>query len=229
MTPFLKTGFWAGLTPCAFATIVFFVFMAAYIPFSKKEMNFAGGAFIAAEFLTYYFLELGTFETFRQMEIFEILVRGFYLALGIAAIILGSLCMYDWYLLKGHHGAREMVLKFSVPVDNPGKTPLNYWIKIFILAGIGGFLMALMSSHCRGYLPLSSILSLVIDSQIRLKTVVYNSLYNIMSVLPLMTVFYFISSGIFRKIVRGNGSTARVMGSGVLLGLGGGLLYMFSR
>lgn len=227
--PFIKSGFWAGLTPCAFLNIVFFAFVFLYLPLTRKKKDLAGVVFILSIFGTYYFLELGVFEAFRQSEIFEILVRGFYLLSGVVLVILGSMSLYDWYFLKRYRSDEKILLKFPGTVNSPEKNNLAHLARLLIFPGISGFLMALLSSHCRGYLTLSSILSLVIDGQMKVKTVVYNSLYNIMSVLPLILVFCLLKSGMFQKIASSNIARAKIMSSGVLLGLGFGLLFMFSR
>ena len=228
--PFLAGGLLDGLTPCATSTIVFLAGFLLFFPFKNKERNVFGGCFIAAVFITFCFMEMGAFEGSRRLELFFVVTKAAYIFASILSIVLGVLCLRNWWMAFRNPGVKEFPFQFSkilrkeeVSAGNP--------LKRAIWAVAAGFLAAILSSICRGQVYLSMMLYMLAQSQ-KIKAIFYILVYNLMAVLPLIFIFGLVhrlaTRSSWQAYLNTRLSAVKVVTAAVLLALGCGLLFMFT-
>ena len=100
-----------GINPCAFATILFFV---TYLTFLKKERKYIfqiGVAFIVGVFICYFLLGFGIFHLILKLKAYDLISFWFSKALGMVALVLGFLSLYDFYVYKTTGRSGDMILQ----------------------------------------------------------------------------------------------------------------------
>ena len=223
----LKTGLLDGLTPCSFSIIIYFMALFLLVQYTRKEKWVIGFLFIGAIFLTFYFLELGRFEGFRSLGIFDILSSSIYRLAAFLGIVFGLVNLYDWGVYKKFHSADKMILKFPAILRRQEGKNLFFWIKLVVTTTLAGFIFAMVGSVCRGPIYFSTLVSLFASGNIRIKLIAYSFLYNIMSLLPLVMVFGIVQSEKFNQIAHQYIVKVKIISGALFLAFGLGLLYMF--
>lgn len=100
-----------GINPCAFATILFFV---TYLTFLKKDRKYIfqiGLAFMVGVFICYFLLGLGIFHILLKLKTYDLISFWFSKALGVVALVLGFLSLYDFYVYKMTGRSGDMILQ----------------------------------------------------------------------------------------------------------------------
>lgn len=100
-----------GINPCAFATIIFFVTYLNFLKKDKKYIAQIGLAFVVGVFICYFGLGLGIFHVFIKLKAYDWISYWFSKVLGVFALILGVLSLYDFYIFKKSGQSSEMVLQ----------------------------------------------------------------------------------------------------------------------
>ncbi len=235
LVPFMLSGLSSGLTPCRFAVIVFFVIALLLIKGGVKPARFVGGCFVAAVFVTTFFLYWGAFERLRNLELFDIVTKSAYLFMAGLSLILGAMHMLDWWRYRLTQDEGKLILKIpAVLKEVLGGLPskgVNCWVGYGLPAILCGFIVGIIQSHCLGRNYLSTMASMLSADGKEIRAALYILLYDVLSIAPLFLVYLFFSKIIkskeAAKCIQENIPKYKIVLSAVCLGLGLGLLYMF--
>jgi thiol-disulfide isomerase/thioredoxin len=187
----LSAGLIDGVNPCAFATLVFFISFLSFVGRRRREILLTGIFFTAAVFFTYLLIGLGAFNFLRTTQSFFWLSRTIYYGVGILAIILGFLSLYDYYKFKTGKTA-EMALQLPRGIKKIIHAVIRENITasgLITAAIVTGFLVSLLESICTGQVYLPTIVFILKTPGMQAQAFTYLLLYNLMFILPLVLIF----------------------------------------
>jgi cytochrome c biogenesis protein CcdA len=195
LLPILFAGVVDSINPCAFATIVFFLsYMSLVLKKSRSEVFFAGLVFIAAVFITYFFIGVGIFKAVLGLTGILKYSKFLYIIIGIFVLF-----------LSGRHFYEAAVLKRTGKLDDEEvKMKLPHWIRTTIEKLITRFtamkfilpfvfllavLITLFQLACTVQVYLPSIIYLTSIPEYRASAFLFLLLYCFLFVLPLILIF----------------------------------------
>ncbi len=193
-----------GINPCAFAVIVFLVSFLTIYHYDKKEVILVGSSYCLAVFITYILLGLGLFKALYALSAFQTFIKIFYIITASACFILFILSVYDFLVYLKTKNSKDMLLTLSTNL----KIRINKIIGFFlrgkehsslglVIASLAvGFSVSLVEAVCTGQVYIPTIVLIMKDPALRLKAWIYLLLYNVMFILPLLTVFILCAVGI---------------------------------
>ena len=176
-TAFSKITFWAiigaglvdGINPCAFAVIVFFVSFITVYKYSRKEILVVGSAYCIAVFIAYILIGLGLF----------------------------FLAVYDFWVYRKTGRAEKTLLQLPQNLKVRIHKIMHFFLRdkqdnvwrLTWAALAVGFCVSLVEAVCTGQVYLPTVVLIMQDPAFRIKALIYLVLYNIMFIIPLVTVF----------------------------------------
>jgi len=180
-----------GLNPCAFATIVFFISYLAFAGRKGRDILLVGGMFALGVFLTYLGVGIGLLKFLAALPFLPAISRYLYAFTALLCLALAAGSVYDWLQMRR---GRPEGMKLKLP------TRMRRWINRVIreganvraIAGIAfvtGIVISLIELACTGQVYLPTIIFVLGVPEMRARAVTYLLLYNILFVLPLVTVF----------------------------------------
>ncbi len=201
----ISAGLIDGVNPCAFTVIVFFISFLALQGYRKRELIVIGLTFISAVFLTYLLLGLGIFNFFYRFKSFWIVSWIANIAVGILAIVLGVLSIFDFIRIKRTGTPEGLFLELPNAVKNRihsvigmhyRKTDKNeasrpHLLMLLLSALITGFIVSLLEAICTGQVYLPTITFILKITPFKLQAWGYLVLYNLMFIAPLAAIFLF--------------------------------------
>ena len=234
MGPFVGAGLIDSINPCAMLVLVFFVWLVFYLCRRSQDILVVGILFIVSIFITFSFLEFGTFEKFRSLELYYLLSKVLYLFIGIVMIFSGIFKVRDWWISLRGGDFKKTFLKTPALLsakNHEGLSKRNSWVKLGMISLLSGFVFAFLASVCRGQ-PYLTMLAYISGAQHqKVPALLYVVIYNFLTVVPLLSVFLLIflgvQSGGLARFWEKHFSKVKIVQAGVLLGLGFGLLFMF--
>ncbi len=200
----IVNGLIDGINPCAFAVIVFLVSFLTIYRYDKKEVILIGSAYCLAVFITYILLGLGLFKALYALSAFQTFIKVFYIVTASLCFLLFALSVYDFLVYLKTKNSKEMLLTLSTNL----KIRINKIIGFFlrgkehstiglILASLAvGFSVSLVEAVCTGQVYIPTIVLIMKDPALRLQAWVYLLMYNVMFILPLLSVFILCAIGI---------------------------------
>jgi len=194
----LAAGLIDGVNPCAFATIVFLVTGLIVGGGRRKNMFSIGLGFCCAVYLTYFLLGLGLFQFFRLSFARIWLGHLLNMCLILGLIIMALLSFRDAFFFRRTGRQDGIVLKLPggitriihklIRSDLSGR---YYFTGSFLL----GCLVTILESVCTGQLYAPALAFLARKSQLKIHALSGLALYNLMFILPLITVFFIANYG----------------------------------
>lgn len=188
-----------GINPCAFITIVFFVSVLSLLKKTKKEILIVGGVFALSVFLTYIVLGLGAF---KLIKLTAVNLGASRLVSIIALMLCLGLAVFnflDYLNYKRSNNPNDLKLKLPKVI----RTTINRLIRsemqtrnLILGALVLGFLISLLESMCTGQVYLPTIIYIAQQKKMLFKSLAYLILYNIMFIVPLLSVFGFAYAGV---------------------------------
>jgi len=215
----LLTGLLDGVNPCAFAVLLFFIAFLFTIRRSWLDIFKVGIVYIAAVYVTYFAIGLGILKAFvlsGQPHLMAKIGSWMVIALGLV-----NIKDYFWFgrwfslgvLKVGHEARRRWMERATLPA-----------------AAVVGFLVGLCEFPCTGGVYVAA-LGLLSTKTTALTGFMYLLLYNLMFVLPLIVILFFMSN---RRVVgqlsrwEAANAPALKLGQGlVMIGLGTIILIWF--
>lgn len=202
-----------SINPCAFGVLLFL--MAVLLSLGSAKRAFRSGlVYTGVIFVVYLAAGFGIMRFasgFLAMDVVRDVV-------GIVILIMAGIELKDFFW-------KDKGISLRIPSD------AKPWLEKYARRGtlisliILGALVALVELPCTGGIYLA-ILSLIADSGV--KGIVYLVLYNVVFVLPLIFISYFVYSGVRIEVVNGwvqrNKRFMRLAAGIIMLGLGGRLL-----
>ncbi len=236
----VSAGLIDGINPCAFTAIVFFISFLALQGYRKKDLIAIGITFIIAVFITYLLLGLGLFSFLYRIKGFWLVLRIINLTVGIFSIILGFICVYDFFKFKKDKNSEGLVLQLPASVKNQihkviglhyrvnqkaGDTAFQkQTFKLVISAVITGFLVSILEAICTGQTYLPAIAFVLKTTNLKLQALFYLFIYNLMFILPLFVIFVFalygVTSAQFSKFLKDKMLIIKILMAALFFGLG---------
>jgi thiol-disulfide isomerase/thioredoxin len=196
----LLAGLMEGMNPCALATLVFFISYLTMVGRTRKEIFWVGMGFSGTGFVTHLFLGLGILSFIQHLSFLPLFSRIVYLITFVFALFLGIFSLYDYIQLK-----RGRPSKMTLQVPNFLKKRIHRIIReregelesggeskstrFLLSAMVIGFIVTLLQSTCTSQVYLPTILFVTNIPSLRDSAIFYLILYNIVYVLPLLTIF----------------------------------------
>lgn len=173
-----------AINPCAFAVLI--LLMTVILARGKrKKALFAGFAFSASIYISYFLMGLGLFSALQSSG----LTRTFYIVVTVLAFIVGILNIKDYFWYgKG--------LLMEIPISwRPRMKKLIKGITSIPGAFIVGFVVSLFLLPCTSG-PYIVILGLLAKQTTQLTGILYLLLYNLIFVSPMITITLVIYKGL---------------------------------
>jgi thiol-disulfide isomerase/thioredoxin len=194
----ISAGLIDGINPCAFATLIFFISYLTLVGRKRKEILWVGLGFSGAIFTTYLLIGLGILSFVQHLSFLPIFSRAVYLLTIALALFLGMLSFYDYIQLKR---GRPSEMKLQLPdflkkrihqTIRKGSQSARY----FLAAIVAGFIVSLLEFTCTGQVYLPTILFVTNIPSLRTSAFSYLVLYNLVFIVPLLTIFGIVYWGI---------------------------------
>lgn len=172
----LAAGLLDGLSPCAFAVLIFLVAFLFAVRKLRRDVFRVGAVFIAAVLITYFMIGAGLLKALSALSQFHIIGQlGAYLL-----ILLGVLTLLKWAFPR-----------FPVALSLPGIgwDRIRMWIQraTYPSASVAGFLVGFCTLPCSGGIYLAT-LALLAANTTYLKGLAFLSIYNLANVVPLVVI-----------------------------------------
>jgi cytochrome c biogenesis protein CcdA len=190
-----------GINPCAFTVIILLLSYLSLRIKNRSQTLIAGIIYICSVFITYFFIGIGIFETFRMLSVFSIVSIVLKYGLTAFLFILSFLSLYDFIKVRKKE-SEKMILKLPEFLQNSIRKNIRNQIKDYrILIGslILGFTVSLFELACTGqvYFP-------VIGYMVRTSKNIINGfglllIYNFAFIIPLTLVFIIAYFGVSSK------------------------------
>ena len=179
-----------SINPCAFGVLIFLLAYLSHTAKKGTKMLVYGLLYIAAVFVTYLVAGLILLPIIRKLGSFSVV--SYYVLAGVIAVA-GLLEIKDffWYgkgfSLAIFPGESERIKNYvSKVTDSP-------WAPLFL-----GFFVALVELPCTGFAYLA-VLGLISLSGISINNIILLIIYNIIFVLPLIIILWFVYRGLSTK------------------------------
>ncbi len=228
----LIAGFMDGINPCAFATIIFLVSYLTFVGKKGREILIYGIIFTSGVFIAYLLAGMGLMAFLHQLRSFPLISKGIYLLIGIFALTLGIVSLYDYVLFRRGQVAKwKLQLPMSMKKKIHGIIREQSQFKGGLLATFGaGFVIAICTVICTAQVYLPTIGFIMKIPELRTHAIFNLLLYNIMFIVPLVAVFvstfFGVTSEKMALITKGHTGTIKLLTAILFLALAGLLFLM---
>lgn len=230
-----------GINPCAFTVIVFFVSFLAVQGYRKKELAWIGLSFIFAVFITYLLIGLGIFDFIYRLKGFRLALRVINSSIGIFSILLGALCLYDFFRFRKTRQTEGMVLQLpkSIKARIQGVIGLHYRargqtgegpkqgphvLRLVSSAFVTGSLVSILEAVCTGQVYLPTITFVLKTTRLKLEALGYLLLYNFIFIVPMLAILILallgVTSGQFAHFFKKHLLAVKMLMALLFFGLG---------
>ena len=197
----VAAGLLDGINPCAFTVIILLV---SYLTVQfkgttgRRSVLLSGVVYIVTVFVTYFMIGLGLFEFIQKIQVYGVVSRLLRIGLSAVLFILAGISIYDF--IQARRGKNtEMILKLPDFLQNSIRKNIRRQMKdyrMFTGSVILGFVVSVFELACTGQVYLPIIGYMVRSGGTRLTGIMYLSLYNLAFIVPLLSVFLLVYSGI---------------------------------
>jgi cytochrome c biogenesis protein CcdA/glutaredoxin len=200
----IGAGLIDGYNPCAFTVLIFFISFLLLKKKTRREILIVGLSFIFGFGLSYFLLGIGLFSVVSKWKYFDDIAKWVYFATAVATLIFAVLTIQDYFRVKRGHAA-EMVLQLSGTekrtIHSLLRNPRVQGTALFSF--LVSFPVSIVSFSCTGQTYLPTIVYIYSIPALKTKAALYLILYNIMFVLPLIAIVYFVYMGATSQAVIG--------------------------
>ena len=202
---FKKITFWAiigsglvdGINPCAFAVIVFFISFLTVYKYTRREIILVGTSYCVAVFAAYLLLGLGVFKFLYAMRGFAYVIKAFYILTAALCLLFFVLAIYDFIIYRKTKKTDGMLLQLPHGLKVRIHKIMGFFLRDkqkstfrLVLAALAvGFCVSLVEAVCTGQVYVPTCVLIMQDPHFRAQAAFYLVLYNLMFIVPLITVF----------------------------------------
>ena len=236
---FKKITFWAivgsglvdGINPCAFAVIVFFISFLTVYKYNRKEIILVGAAYCFAVFCAYLLLGFGLFKFLYAMQGFSYVIKAFYIITAGLCLIFFGLSVYDFWVYRKTKKSDGMILQLPQSLKVRIHKIMGFFLRdknksawrLTLAALAVGFGVSLVEAVCTGQVYVPTCVLIMQNPEFRMRAIFYLVIYNLMFVVPLITVFVLALLGYeskgFNEFFKKHLGVTKVLLSLVFLGL----------
>jgi hypothetical protein len=216
----IAAGFLDGINHCAISTIVFFMSLLTVSKIQGKAFLLMGIPFCIASFLTYFLIGLGLLRVFHSLSGFTYIRSGLNMTIICILVVLAVLSFRDGFRYWRTRNAHEVALKLpgTMTARIHGIMRAGIAGRSLVAAGlITGALVTALEGVCTGQVYVPTLVMLAKSGQEQGRAVSYLLAYNIVSDIPLVTVFILTYFGLRTQTLL-EWSKRNVVVSKVLLG-----------
>jgi len=238
--PFTIGGLTDSVNPCGLTIVVVFVMGLLAFGHLRPVLRKAG-FFVAALFLTKFFMTAGLFEGFRSSSAFFFMGRMIYLLMGAVAIVLAGFHMRDWWVYKKTHSVEAFKIAWPAAIQSASQgveSPENIkaqspWEKKrwSFLMFFGGIFMGFLGSVCPQPGYITTLLYAHIGRGRFLQAGFGLLVYSLGFVFPLLgawaLMMWMIRSQMCKSFLREHMAFCKIICSAALFAVGLGLIYTF--
>lgn len=200
-----SSGFFDGINPCAFATIIFFISYLAIAGRSKKQILQVGAAFTAGTFVAYYLMGMGLAELLNQIAVLKTIGKWVNLFMAVVVLLFAVLNIYDGILcLKGKLESMALQLPAFMKERIHWSIRTGTRSRRFIIAAfIAGMAVSVIELACTGQVYAPVIYYIIQTGINRTGAMLYLGLYNLAFVLPLIIIIILAYFGVRNEALSG--------------------------
>jgi len=245
--PLFYRGLTEGLNPCAFTAIVLFLIFLSILGKTPHHILVLGTHFILAYLVITLVIFMGLLDLIIGSIKIQIALRYVFLLLGVAAIGLGIVHLWDWWWYKKEQDVKHFIIKkypillFSdelISGDAKGSGDFssyyknkNVWQRPVFGAWVGGIVTALLGSLWPPSYMLTSHYPGLYTAGEQFTTFTVFVVYTFLFILPMIVVFavllYLTHTEKILQRRKEAISLVKIVFSALLLGVGAGLIYFF--
>jgi hypothetical protein len=177
-----------SFNPCMMAALVFFMSVLSVSHMGVRKMAWAGGAYVAACYVTYYLLGLGLFGALRALTGVLWIRRVFEGAILMSLAVFATLSFLDAARYRRTGRGESMSLRLPDGVQRRIHEVMKRGLRRrhLVAGGLGiGFLVTLMESLCTGQVYVPALALMIKSGQSVPRCALYLGLYNAIFVMPL--------------------------------------------
>lgn len=226
------SGLIDGINPCAFATIIFFISYLALINRKGKEILWVGGMFAFAVFLTYFLIGTGALKIVTTLSFLPLARKIFSIVTAGIALVLGFISLSDYIQFKRKGTTKDAKLQLSPFLKNMIHSTIRKNVRLsnyILMAVVTGFIVSLLELACTGQIYLPTLMFISTIPNLKINTIFYLLLYNLMFIVPLILVFSFTywgtSSAQWAALTQRNFGKIKMAMTMLFFGLAALLLY----
>jgi hypothetical protein len=217
----IVAGLADGINPCAIASLVFLMSMLRLSKNAGRGLILMGVAYCLASFITYIAIGFGLLRALHLLDGFNTAQKGIELVLlGILAV-LALLSFRDAYRFNVGGNPDDITLQLPKGLKERAHKIMREGLKTkrLILGGLTiGVLVTGIETVCTGQVLVPTLVVVIRESDKSTRELCYLLLYNIMFIVPLVTVFILTYFGLRTQTLL-DWSKRNVVFSKVLLGL----------
>lgn len=193
-------GLLDGINPCAISTLVFFMSLLAVSRVRKRQLILLGISFCAASFLTYLALGFGLFRVLHLFSGFTVLRTVVERSLAAVLVVLAALSVRDAIRFRKSGRAGDVSLQLSTGMKKRIHGVMRHGLgstSIFLGGLLIGTAVTALESVCTGQVYVPTLVLILKDSAFsESRAWLLLLLYNILFILPLVTVFIAVYFGL---------------------------------
>ena len=184
-----------GINPCAFATIIFFVWYLAVSARPRREMILVGLAFSLGVFATYFAVGIGAMSLLKLANKVHVLAKVLYGVFAASCFVFAALSVRDYGLARKGQ-LKDMTLRLPDSLRERIKGRIRKLTGAFVgVTFVSGAFIALMELACTGQVYLPTITFMIGVPGMRTQATLYLLLYNIIFIAPLLLVLFLVVYG----------------------------------
>ncbi len=217
----IGAGLIAGLNPCAFASIIFFISYLAVTKRKGKEILIIGTAFTVGVFISHLLIGLGIFGFVKQLGFVRAFSRIIYMVTMVLCAVLALLSLYDYVQIR--RGNKEGI---ALRLPKSLQARLHEVIRersrgrgFARAAFMTGLLVSVFEFACTSQVYLPTIVFVTGVPELQAHAVAYLVLYNLLFVSPLVIIFSLTFSGAtwrrFNRFLEANMATLKLLTAGL--------------
>ena len=199
MLTIVVAGLLDGINPCAFTTIIFLLSMLGYLGKGKREMVAVGAGFTVAVFVTYLILGIGLLSAVKAFSVSAGISRAITCGVGILAVVLAAWSLLDAIQYSQTGDAKSMSLGLPESIRKRINAVIRKGLSTrgLLLGSLSvGVAVSLLESVCTGQVYGPTIMLLARTPGLRGQGIPYLLLYNVMFILPLLSIFVIAHCGV---------------------------------
>jgi cytochrome c biogenesis protein CcdA len=234
----LLSGMVDGINPCAFAAIALFISLMYIYAYRKKDVIVISVSYCLAVFVTYFLVGLGLFSFIYSLD--RIYSLTYFLRMTVASLclIFAVLNIYDFFLYKktGESNGLLLVLPdaFKKRISQVmGKHLRNNKKSGALPLAAGAFALgvavSILEMACTGQVYLPTLVYIFKQTDHKIQALSYMLLYNLMFVLPLVTIIALYVAGVrseaFGSFLKRNAGRIKIALAIIFATLGVGIIF----
>jgi hypothetical protein len=217
----IVAGLTDGINPCAIASLVFLMSLLRLSRNADKGLLVLGAAYCLASFGTYIAIGFGLLRVIHLLDGFEDMQKGIEAVLLVILVVLALLSFKDAWQFNKNGNTDAITLQLPNRIKTLIHKAVREGLRLrnLVIGGAAiGVLVTGLETVCTGQVLIPTLVVVIRESGKSTRELCYLLLYNIMFIVPLVTVFILTYFGLRTQTLL-DWSKRHVVFSKVLLGI----------